>query len=732
MSYPSDLITLDTLGASLLGGVLLQRTHQQRQADATRRTYVATYPRDVAHVGVLNFFRGLSGLPKPSLLSPVHAVVFEAYADETGIKHFVSIPGHVVADVEGQLRTHVAGAALTPLEAERDPVARTAWTHATEYGTSAAHVPLRIEAPEAIIATILSNFHPLKPGQAVVMQWVVTPTRGTPPSASNPTSLSWPLPLGQVDYSQHKEKNRDRLFLATVRIAARGEDAASLVRRIYSGLASTHAHGMRFRPLVSARGRLVQRVQERRSPVVFRAHVNALELSALVAIPAGGPNVPGLPQGRTRYLAPDHSVPRQGLVLGAANFPGAERPLAVTPESLFQHMWLVGPTGVGKSTVLHNLCPQIMEGGHGLVLVEPKGDLAQDVLSTVPESRREDVIWFDPTDRDRPIGLNVLAGPDPERTAGYITGLMKSLYSDSWGPRLEQILRHALLTAASAGLTLYDVKQLLVNPGFRGRIVSGIHDYDLVQFWGRLEQGPDNVVDSVVNKLDGFVGSRAIRNIVGQTEGLDVGSVVRDSKIMLVPLPSAVLGEANAAMLGSLLVSQLWQQIRLREHGHRPPTFLVLDEFQNFLNLSISVEDAFAQARSYRLGLIVANQHTGQFGTSVLSAVMNNARTKMAFGVSSQDAGKLREQFAPLSAYELQALGQYEVALQVMTPTGLAPVITARTAPPPPVSGIGDIARANSRARHGTDAVEVERQMRSRHRGKAAASGPPLIGEEDE
>jgi hypothetical protein len=292
-------------------------------------------------------------------------------------------------------------------------------------------------------------------------------------------------------------------------------------------------------------------------------------------------------------------------------------------------------------------------------------------------------------------------------------------------------LRHALLTAASAGLTLYDVKQLLVNPGFRGRIVSGIHDYDLVQFWGRLEQGPDNAVDSVVNKLDGFVGSRAIRNIVGQTEGLDVGSVVRDSKIMLVPLPSAVLGEANAAMLGSLIVSQVWQHIRLREHGQRPPMFFVLDEFQNFLNLSISMEDAFAQARSYKLGLIVANQHTGQFGSSVLSTVMNNARTKMAFGVSSQDAGKLREQLAPLSAYELQALGQYEVALQVMTPTGLAPVTTARTAPPPLSSGVGDIARANSRAKYGWDAAEVERQMRSRHRGGAKETRPTIGNLED-
>jgi hypothetical protein len=370
-----------------------------------------------------------------------------------------------------------------------------------------------------------------------------------------------------------------------------------------------------------------------------------------------------------------------------------------------------------------------MRAGVGLALVEPKGDLAAAVLGSVPKERVADVCWFDPTDLDRPIGLNALGGSDPERTTGHIVALFHNIYGDSWGPRLEQILRYTTLTAAMAGLTLYDVKQLLVNPEFRARIVREVKDPDVRQFWRRLEDGPDNAVDSVVNKLDSFLGSRAIRNIVSQKDGLDLGEILSGNKILLVPLPSAPLGDANGAMLGSLIVTMLWQEVRARGTS-KQPFYLILDEFQTYLNLAVSMDDLFAIARGLGLGLLVANQHTGQLG-KILPAVQNNARTKVAFAMSPDDASKMRDQFPPMTNHDLTALGQYEIVMQPMTPSGIAPAVTGTTMPPPPPTGHGEAARRASRKLYGRDVREVEDKLLERHK-EAEVRKRPSFGKREE
>ncbi len=278
------------------------------------------------------------------------------------------------------------------------------------------------------------------------------------------------------------------------------------------------------------------------------------------------------------------------------------------------------------------------------------------------------------------------------------------------------------------GLTLYDVKQLLVNPNFRTTIVHQTKDSEARHFWRRLEEGPDNAVDSVVNKLDALVGFRALRNIVGQQSGLDMSEVVRQRKILLVPLPTAALGEANAGMLGSIIVDKLWEEIQLRPAGERYPVVLILDEFQRFLNLSVAIEDMFAQARSYQLPLIVANQLTRQLPDAVLAAVKGNARSTVAFGQGPDDAAKLKDLFAPLGAGDLQTLAQFEAAATLMTDSGPAPTATIRTLPPPRPTGFGLAAQAASMARYGRPVDEVERAMRERHGGHGDDHKRPSIG----
>ena len=679
------------------------KSYKDREADASRRTYLITFPRDVDSASVLNFIRALGGLPKPQMFKATHTIAFETYADVRGIKHYLSIPPHVIANVESLLRTHIVGSALSPAE-----VPDVGWDEAIELGMNNAHVPLRIGSPEAVTATILSSFSPLQSDQAVMMQWIVTPTRPRQ------------IPDRGEDKGRLKAKVDDVMFLAVGRIAGKGKDASSLVRRLYMGLASTHSQGVHFTKRAVLRGALLKRIANRSGVIAYPCSFNASELTAIVGFPVGSPNVAGLPQGRARHLAPDTMIRRGGIVLGKSNFPSLERDVAVQPESLMMHQWVLGATGTGKSTLLHNQATQIMQQGHGLILIEPKGDLARHVLSSVPRNRVGDVIWFDMTDTAMPIGLNVLRGREPERTAGFVVGLIKALYGDSWGPRLEQILRYSVLTAAQAGLTLYDVKQLLVNPDFRGRVVRTIRDPDTRQFWRRLDSSPDNSIDSVVNKLDAFVGFRALRNVIGQVNGLDIAKVVSGRKILLVPLSSALMGEVNASLMGSLLVNMIWQEVRAR--STRPPLYLMLDEFQNFLNLSVSMEDAFAEARSYNLSMMVANQHTKQLKPHIVSAVKNNARTKVVFGISHDDGSNLKDELAPLTATDLQNLGQYEAAAQIMTTDGLAPVTTIRTFAPPRPTGAGNSAKEASRAVYGRPVGDVEAELAERHK---EAEAPP-------
>lgn len=199
-------------------------------------------------------------------------------------------------------------------------------------------------------------------------------------------------------------------------------------------------------------------------------------------------NVPGLGGARARRLAPDFLIPETGIELASSNYPKTRgRTIAIPVSSTIQHQWIIGPTGTGKSALLHNEAAQAINEGLGVVVIEPKGDLARDVLNTVPESRVGDVIWFDATDRHNPIGFNILAGPDPERTTAHIVSLFKNLYHDSWGPRLEYILKYAILTAALSDLTLYDVKQLLISPEFRVKIVRNLKHPEAKSFWKRRE-----------------------------------------------------------------------------------------------------------------------------------------------------------------------------------------------------------------------------------------------------
>lgn len=677
-----------------------------------RRTYEIGLPRGMTQAQVLDFVRSAIGeLPRPQFLRPAYTLVFEKYATKDGKRYFIHVPGHVRTKIDKLLDKKIEGISIEPVKASDDVVAQTKWEKTVELAMRGINDPLRIIVPEHVAASIDANFEGLDDDESIVLQWIVFPDRPRRPDEAS------------------KEKVKDYTLHAVARIGTKGTDAKQMMLNLTASLRSVNSHGSVFSRRMLDGFHLLDvsgRINRRAGSLGYPIFLNAPEFTALM-----GWQLDGQAGVRARKLPVDPMVDTEGIVVGSSNYHKTRgRALAIPPSALLMHTWVLGPSGVGKSTVLHNMAVQIMDQGLGLVLIEPKGDLAWDVLKSVPEQRVNDVIWFNPADTQYPIGLNVLAGHDVERITGHVVGMFRDMYDDSWGSRLERILKFAVKTAAINDLTLYDVRHLLINQDFRAREVAKIRqkDQELWLEWRWLDSITDTAVDSVINKLDNFLGSRTLRNIVGQQKGLSMSDVVENRKILLVPLPSALIGQTNTSALGSLVRELLWDEVRRRPAGKREPIILMMDEFQNYSDLNTTRSDPFAEARSYGLGLVIANQHTGQLPNAVLSSVSNNTASKIAFGLEPEDAKKLKDSFGPLTAEELGVIPRYGVVARLMTSTGKAPVTTAMTAPPPMPTGAGKAALDASRARYGRPVHEVEAEFVERHKTAPEDSWRPKIG----
>jgi hypothetical protein len=409
-------------------------------------------------------------------------------------------------------------------------------------------------------------------------------------------------------------------------------------------------------------------------------------------------------------------------VIGEATFPGKERSLALAPTDGLRHLQVLGPTGTGKSTLLLNLIAQDVTAGRAVVVIEPKGDLIEEVLERVPSNRTADVVILDPADPE-PVGLNPLsAGGSPELVADQLLSVFHGLYAAHWGPRTQDILHAALLSLARIpGMTLAALPLLLSDPGFRHRIVRTIDDpIALGPFWAAYEAWSDaertSATAPVMNKLRPFLLRPQLRAVVGQSEPrFHMGDVFIQRKILLVNLAKGLLGPESAALLGSLVLSQLWQATlgrALIPQKRRHPVFLYVDEFADYLHLGTDLADALGQARGLGLGLVLAHQFLHQLDPAMRSAVLSNARSRIAFQVAPEDARTLAAGGDEPAPEDFTSLGLYECYAQLVAGGTVQPWCSARTvAPIRPISKPRDV-RGLSRATYGRPRSEVEASLR--------------------
>ncbi len=456
------------------------------------------------------------------------------------------------------------------------------------------------------------------------------------------------------------------------------------------------------------------------------------ELAAVAHLPWDR-GVPGLERAGARSVAPPPSAPRAGKVLGDADT-GPARPVALDPADARQHTHLLGATGSGKSTLLGNLVLQDVDAGRGVVLVDPaKGDLVRELLDRLPRSARDRLVLLDPDERVAPPTLNVLDGPDPELTVDHLLSSLRRVFASAWGPRTDDTLRAACLTLLARGpATLADVPRLLTDPGFRRRVTAGLDDELLRGFWDGYEQlspsGHAQLVGPALARLRAFLLRSFVRDVVGSTSSsLDLAGVL-DGGILLARLPKGVLGEDTARLLGAFVVAKTWQATAERAakgEQARADAALYLDEFHNVLHLPYAYEELLAEARGYRLALTLAHHNLAQLPRELREAVSANARTKVFFTCSPEDAHVLERHVAPeLGAHDLAHLGAFQAAARLVVGGVEVPACTLTTRPlPPPVPGRAQELRAAARARVG----RTQPQRRAEQQRRQAVEDQPRL-----
>ncbi|WP_242891127.1 type IV secretory system conjugative DNA transfer family protein [Actinomadura litoris] len=421
---------------------------------------------------------------------------------------------------------------------------------------------------------------------------------------------------------------------------------------------------------------------------------------------------PGVTRAGARPIAPAPAVPAFGpdiRVLGDSES-GAPRPVGLTVAGARQHLHVLGQTGVGKSTFLANLILSDAAAGRGALVIDPKGDLVSDVLNRLPDRAIGRTALLDPADRGRPPCLNVLGGGDPAFAAESIVTTFRRCFSSSWGPRLDDLLRSACLTLTRVNgsrATLADIPRLLVDTPYRARVTARLTDELLRGFWASYDEltpaARASVIGPVMNKLRAVLLRPFVRDTLsGGASTLDIGAMLDTGGLILARLPKGVLGEDAVRLLGSLLLAHTWQAVTpraTRAESDRRDAAAYIDEAHNFLNLPGSISDILAEARAYRLALTLAHQHLSQLPKDLRDAVSADARNKIYFAASPEDAADLARHTAPLlAAHDLSHLGAYQAAARLMDGNTPTPPFTFRTRPlPDPVPGRETAVRRASR-----------------------------------
>jgi len=540
--------------------------------------------------------------------------------------------------------------------------------------------PMKVykDLPTDSLASITSSLAKFGDGEAAAIQIIISPAdsswgksgesymSGVKRDEADPEKANFkvtPADLEAVDNKVGKPG-----FLTSIRlVCVSGNEAKS--KENLSNLKGAFAqfnndlNRLSSRKVWWKRGFMVDFVYRYQSVLGNNSVLSTDELATIWHLPNNMIETPHIRWLDAKSAPASGEFPDKGLWLGKSLYRGKERNIYMSEEDRMKHTYIIGRTGTGKTEFLKSMILQDMREGRGLCFLEPHGDGIEELLQLVPPERAEDVILFDPTDTERPLGFNLLEVRNEDEmhfVASSIINLMYKLYDPHRtgiiGPRFEHAIRNAMLTVAvEPGATFVEVVRILTDSKYVQELLPKIKDPIVKRYWtDQIAQTSDfhksETLDYIVSKFGRFVTNKAIRNIIGQSESsLDFRKAMDEGKIVFLKLAKGLLGEEDANFLGLVLAPKILQAALSRQDmpkEERRPFYFYVDEFQNFATPDFA--QMLSEARKYNLGLVLANQFVSQVDEEVRDAIFGNVGTLMSYRVGVQDAGVLQREFDPV------------------------------------------------------------------------------------
>lgn len=449
-------------------------------------------------------------------------------------------------------------------------------------------------------------------------------------------------------------------------------------------------------------------------------------------------NIPAIKWQNYKIVQAPHNIPKEGLLLGTNSYRGVDTPIYMKRDDRFRHFYVIGQTGTGKSSIFQAMIRQDLRNGDGLCVVDPHGSLVEDLLPFVPKERIDDVIIFDPSDTERPMGLNLLEGEGEEEkdmvALDAMNIMIKMFDEEVFGPRLQDYFRNGVLTLMSdpGGGTIIEIMRLFTDDAFQRAKVKHVTNPIVKSFWtnqmaktGAREK--QEIIPYFASKFGAFITNGMMRNIIGQPKSsFDLSQCMDEQKILFMNLSKGATGDINSKLLGLIIVSKI-QMAALRrqkqEKGARTDFFLYIDEFQNYV--TDSIESILSEARKYRLSLNVAHQYMSQIDTSgqkkgvnLKDAILGNVGTMMCYKIGAQDAEVMGKEMAPtFTDQDLVNVDKYKAVMKLSIDTQPSKPFSITPTNPYLESGdpeLGQALKQISRLTYGRSKKFVEKEIFTR------------------
>lgn len=686
------------LGALYYAFVLWLR-HRTREADSLNSTLLQiTVPRDNdikidAAEQLFASLVGLRGSGKFENFKPQPHISFEIVGLPGDIRFYVNVPNKYRDFVEKSINGAYPEAEIS-LVNEASAKQRDGHIIGTEYNIFSEngkvaymwanlkkedYLPLKVYKELAVdpMSSITSVLAKMQEGEGAAIQLLIKPAddkwvkagrgylSGIKKAEANPEKASYKVDAKELDQIESKLNKPGYHTTLRVVVCAKTEAAANAhLSNIHSAFSQFNGINNFKKRKQIFKGLFMTDFVYRYFPMIRQTSVlTSEELASIYHFPNKGITTPGIHWLNAKRAPAPSNLPTTGLYLGKSVFRGITKPVFIEKDDRQRHMYIIGKTGTGKSEFLKQMIMQDINAGQGVAVVDPHGDLIEDILKLVPPKRAEDVILFDPSDTERPMGFNMLEAQTEQQkhfVVNSIIGLMYKLFDPNKtgiiGPRFEHAVRNAMLTVMyEKGSTLIELVRVLTDQNYLQELLPKVQDPIIKRYWtDQIAQTSDfhksEVLDYIVSKFGRFVTNKMIRNIIGQSESsFNFRTVMDEGKILLVNLSKGKIGEENASFLGLVLVPKLLVAAMSRQDmpmDQRKDFFLYVDEFQNFATPDFA--QILSEARKYHLNLIVANQFIGQMEEEIKNAIFGNVGTIASFRVGVSDAGYLQHEFQPV------------------------------------------------------------------------------------